>query len=187
MRKKHVVDAAYWILEMANPAGTSPLVPLSQYWHVCWHKAYPEIHAIMTTPLEATRKEAADVHTMKDQFELLWICLANYGIGARDIWNMDKTGFMVGMLKKCIVMVPREMKKCYTQNPNNKELITCIECISASGEFILSMIIIKGKNLHYCNFTNTTKEGHNKNTSWCNTKSGYIDSEKSLLQLDHFD
>jgi hypothetical protein len=164
-----------------------PPKPLSHHWHARWHKAHPEIHSIMTTPLEATRKEAADVHTIKDWFELLRICLANYGIGVRDIWNMDETGFMVGILKKCVVMVPREIKKCYTRNPNNKELITCVECIFAAGEFIPSMIIIKGKKLHYRNFTNAAKEGHDKDTSWCNTKSGYIDSEKSLLWLDHFD
>jgi hypothetical protein len=187
MRKKHVVDAAYWILEMANPADAPPPKPLSHHWHARWHKAHLEIHSIMTTPLEATRKEAADVHTIKDWFELLRICLANYGIGVRDIWNIDETGFMVGMLKKCVVMVLREIKKCYTRNPNNKELITCVECISAAGEFIPSMIIIKGKKLHYRNFTNAAKEGHDKDTSWCNTKSGYIDSEKSLLWLNHFD
>jgi hypothetical protein len=88
---------------------------------------------------------------------------------------------MVSILKKCVVIVLREIKKCYTRNPNNKELITYVKCISASGEFIPLMIIIKGKKLYYRNFTNTAKEGHNKDTSWYNTKSGYINSKKSLL------
>jgi hypothetical protein len=57
------------------------------------------------------------------------------------------------------VIVLREIKKCYTRNPNNKELITCVKCISTSREFIPLMIIIKGKKLYYYNFTNTAKEG----------------------------
>jgi hypothetical protein len=69
------------------------------------------------------------------------------------------------MLKKCVVIVLREIKKCYTRNPNNKELITCVKCISTAGEFIPSMIIIKGKHLYYRNFKNAAKEGHDRNTS----------------------
>jgi hypothetical protein len=78
---------------------------------------------------------------------------------------MDKIGFIVGMLKKCVVMVLREMKKCYTRNPSNKELITYVKYISTAREFIPLIIIIKGKNLYYYNFKNTAKEGHDHDTS----------------------
>jgi hypothetical protein len=69
------------------------------------------------------------------------------------------------MLKKCVVIVLREIKKCYTQNPNNKELITYVKCISTAREFIPSIIIIKGKHLYYRNFKNAAKEGYNRDTS----------------------
>ena len=43
--------------------------------------------------------------------------------------------------------MPREIKKVYTRNPNNKELVTCVESISAIGECIPSYIIVKGETL----------------------------------------
>jgi hypothetical protein len=79
---------------------------------------------------------------------------------------MDETGFMVGMLKACQVLVPREIKACYTRNPQNRELVTCVECISAAGEYIPSYIVIKGEHIMALWFKNAAADGHDLNTVW---------------------
>jgi hypothetical protein len=40
------------------------------------------------------------------------------------------------------------------------------------------MIIIKGTHLHQRNFANAFADGHDAETAWTTTKSGYIDEEK---------
>jgi DDE superfamily endonuclease len=110
-----------------------------------------------------------------------------YGLGPKDIWNMDETGFMVGMLQDCHVLVPREIKKYYTRNPMNREMVTCVECVSAYGESIPSSIVIKGKHLLKRWLDDAPAQGHHPKTTWNVTESGYMNSDLSLLWLEHFD
>ena len=142
---------------------------------------------IVNTPLENIRKEAADATTIKEWFEKLRLCLRTYGIGVRDIWNMDETGFIVGMLQSCKVLVPHEIKKYYTRNPTNREIVTCVEAVSVAGEFILLYIIIKGKHLLKYWLDNMPNQGYYRETCWTTTQSGYINTEKSISWLDYFD
>jgi DDE superfamily endonuclease len=144
------------------------------------------LHEIITKPISNTRKEAAEDYDIKEWFELLQACMKEYDIGEGEIWNFDETGFQVGMLKGAKVMVPREIKQAYIRSPENREMITCIECISAKGECIPSFIIVKGKNLMGRWFRDWESQGHHPKTAWTYTASGFTDTEKTRLFLDHF-
>jgi hypothetical protein len=80
-------------------------------------------------------------------FELLKKCKEEFDIQDIDIWNFDKTGFQVGNLKGAAVFVPREIKKAFIRDPHNRELVTCVECVSAAGEAFPSFTIVKGASI----------------------------------------
>lgn len=187
LTKKHVVAATHWILKLLNPADAPPPTPLYKGWFARWVKARPLLHEIITTPLNHSRKAAVNPDEIAEWFEKLRVVMEEYGITPRDIQNMDETGFMVGMLKSCTVLVPQDIKKCYVRDPGAREMVTCVECVSAAGEHIPSTIIAKGSTLPRRQFTDAHKQGHDANTKWCTTDSGFINEEKALLQLDHFD
>jgi hypothetical protein len=189
LKPMHVVGAGNWILQMANPEGATAPKPLSKQWFARWVKRHPEYHIIVTTPLETERKEAGNTTMIGEWFEKLRTCITLYGIGPRDLWNMDETGFMVAMLKACKVLVPREIKKCYVRNPSVRDMVTCVEAVSAAGEYIPSMMILKGTKLFERSFFDTGVCGnnHDPQTKWTTTKSGYIDEEKTLQWIEHFD
>ena len=94
---------------------------------------------------------------------------------------------MVGILKACQVLVPREIKASYTRNPQNRELVTCVECISTAGEYLPYYICIKWEYLLARCIQNAATDGHDRNTVWTTTQSGYMDAEKALGWLEHFD
>src|SRR5436305_118435 len=75
--------------------------------------------------------------------------MRHYGVTEREIWNMDETGFMVGMLKECKVLVPRKIKQCYTRDPSNKEMVTCVEAVSAAGEYIPTSSLLNRSHSRY--------------------------------------
>jgi len=69
--------------------------------------------------------------------------MEEYDIDEGDIWNFDETGFQVRELKGTKVLVPHEIKKVFIKNPYNREIVTCVECISVCGEALPSFIITK--------------------------------------------
>ena len=41
-----------------------------------------------------------------------------------------------------------EKRKTYIQSPENREWVSILECISASGRSVRPIVIFKGKNVH---------------------------------------
>ena len=115
--------------------------------------------------------------SIKKWFTKLWDYILRYGLGERDIWNMDETEFIVGILRSCEVLVPQEIKKYYTRNPMNREMITCVNYISAHREYIPSYIIIKGKSLLKRWLSDVPAQGYDAKTKWNISDSGYINTE----------
>jgi hypothetical protein len=50
-------------------------------------------------------------------------------------------------LKGAAVFILQEFRKAFIRNPYNRELVTCVEYVSAAGEALLSFIIVKGASL----------------------------------------
>ena len=63
-----------------------------------------------------------------------------------DIYNFDKTGFLMGMLSVAKVVTSSEQRgKPRTKQPSNQEWVTVVMGIYTTGWMVLSYIIIKDK------------------------------------------
>lgn len=58
-----------------------------------------------------------------------------------NIYNMDETGVMLSMLNSVTVLLGKDDKHDYRGAGVKRTMITAVECISASGECLKSMII----------------------------------------------
>lgn len=74
------------------------------------------------------------------------------------MWNFDEIGFQIGCLLRRIVIVPADVKSIYLANPNNRESLTSLECVSAIGKSIESYLIIKGEVIAEKLFDNKVKD-----------------------------
>jgi hypothetical protein len=72
------------------------------------------------------------------------------GIRQEDIWNMDETGIALGVCTNTRVLGSSLKKKTYIKSPENREWVSIIEAISASGQAIRPVVIFKGQ---YCQTT----------------------------------
>ena len=62
---------------------------------------------------------------------------------------MDETGFRIGVGRayKVVTIIANKDLPLFLQDPDNRELITSIECICARGSYIPSFIILSAKTL----------------------------------------
>ena len=68
-------------------------------------------------------------------------------IPANQRWNMDETGVMEGYGLNGYIVGNAEIRKIQRKQPGSRVWTTIIECISATGESILPLIIYKGKSV----------------------------------------
>ena len=122
--------------------------PLGDHWLQRFLKRHPNIRVVKRRARERERKEAENYSNIKAWFDKWIPFLAEHGFAANDIWNMDETGFMIGFGRDQWVVTRVEKK--VRQNlsiamPQNREISTVIEAISAAGDVIPPMIVLKGK------------------------------------------
>ena len=67
------------------------------------------------------------------------------GITDEDSWNMDETGFRIGVGKSQFVVSTHKVKKLVMADPDNRDYITSVECINGTGRVIPPMIILQKK------------------------------------------
>jgi hypothetical protein len=65
------------------------------------------------------------------------------GIPPECIWNMDETGFRIGIGKDHLIVTKRSRAQ-YFSLPENRESATAIEAISAAGHHIPAFLILSG-------------------------------------------
>jgi hypothetical protein len=70
--------------------------------------------------------------------------MEKYGIDPADIYNMDETGFRIGVIAGRIVITHLTTKAVYLADPDNRESLTAVETIGADGSTIPPMLILKG-------------------------------------------
>ena len=87
-----------------------------------------------------------DPKIIGEWFNLVQKTIIQYGIHPDDIYNFDETGFAMGLTSTARVITRAEYygrRSCL--QPGNREWVTVIECINASGWVLSPCIIFKGK------------------------------------------
>ncbi|KFY20736.1 hypothetical protein V493_07629, partial [Pseudogymnoascus sp. VKM F-4281 (FW-2241)] len=105
-------------------------------------KLKADFHFITTKPIAQHRTKAQREPTVIKWFEKYTAMIQERGINHKSIWNMDETGFRVGIPGGERVLVPRAVKQLYTTSPENRTSITIMEAISAGGKHIPPVLVV---------------------------------------------
>jgi hypothetical protein len=155
----------------------------SQSWMTKFIKhQLPEYHSITTKPIAQQRTAAQDESTVAAWFEDYFEFLNTHGIQPDSIWNMDETGFRVGIPGGERVLVPIGVSELYTPSPENRTSITVIETVSAIGKVIPPVLIIEGKK-HMESWYHDNLDGNERILL---SDSGYSNDDLALKWLQHF-
>ena len=105
------------------------------------------------------------------------------GILPNDTYNMDETGFRIGIGKDQLIITKRK-RTHYFGLSENRESTTAIECILAAGEFVPLFLILSGT-LHMAQWYQVKEL--DSCTAIIPASSEYSNDEISLKLIKHFD
>ncbi|KAJ6436064.1 hypothetical protein O9K51_11412 [Purpureocillium lavendulum] len=129
------------------------------------------------------RHSSEDFDRVVEYFQKLQEIIEEAGILPEDIWNMDETGFRIGVGKDQLIITKRK-RSHYFSIPENRESATLIEAISAGGRYTPAFIILAGQN-HMAHWYH--QQELEPETVLRPTPSGYSNDEISLEWIQHFD
>ena len=160
-----------------------PLPPPSQRWLTKFIK--DELHAfhfITTKPIAQQCARAQDETTIQDWFKRYHEFVLQHHINPESIWNMDETGFRIGIPGGERVIIPREAKELYTPSPENRMSITILETVSAVGKVIPPVLVVPAK-IHMDSWYHNNLQGIELILL---SDSRFSNSQLALRWLEHF-
>jgi DDE superfamily endonuclease len=132
--------------------------------------------------LSAQRKAAQKLSDIETHFSKFGRRYRQLEIKPCNLHNFDETGFRIGCLAGQIVFT-RRGKQIYISDPDNRELVTSMESISAEGKTTDPMIIMPGQVMKEKHFP----KGLNDGIRMAVSESGYTNDLLSFEWLKHFD
>jgi hypothetical protein len=119
---------------------------LGVHWVDCFVKQYPEqLISKWTTAMDNSRHKADSGSKYSLYFNLLRKKTDQYHVEARQIYNMNEKGFMLGVVGRSKRIFSRtsykERKRKSTIQDGSREWITLLACICADGSYLEPALI----------------------------------------------
>ena len=123
-----------------------PPQPTGKKWVSRFIQSQPELQTKWTRRLNSQRAQYEDPTTIAAWFKLVEETRQTYGVLDQDIYNFDETGFAMGVAatSKVVTSADRVGRAVIIQ-PGNREWVTVIECVNASGSALPPFVILYGK------------------------------------------
>jgi hypothetical protein len=157
--------------------------PVGKNWVDNFVKRTPELRKRWSRPYDHQRAACEDPAAIQRWFDQVKTTKEKWGILDDDIYNFDETGFMMGKLLSQMVITGWDCsgKKKRVQ-PGNREWVTVIQGVGASGRRIPPFVIFAGKVLISTWFKDLPRD-------WVLTVSinGWTNNQLALAWLEHFD
>ena len=149
-----------------------------------WIKRYSKwLKTLKSKPLSFVRRNAYNRQDIIEYFVDFKRYREKWGIVDDDIYNFDETGCQIGLTTRNRVVVLQGLDKIFVNNPDNKELVTCIKCFSTTGYYVLQMLIFKGAYYLRKYFDNDI----DGNTLFVRLETGYTNDILTLAQVKYFE
>jgi len=129
------------------------LQPVGQLWIPHFVRRNPRVASIIGRKLAAERASAATPEQIRAFLELVEEMRQRFNIPYDDVYNMDETGVALGVCTNTRVLASSLKIKAYIKSPENREWVSIIECISATGKKLRCVVIFKGQCLQSTWFT----------------------------------
>lgn len=124
--------------------------PLSKRWVYNFIHCNPSIASVIGRRIEASCLQGTQLQQLGAFYTHFHSVQTRYNIQQRNVWNMDEMGTALGVCTNNRVLGSSEKQKrgrTYVAGPQNREWVSILETISATGEHIRPCIIFKGKAL----------------------------------------
>ena len=111
-----------------------PPLPVGKNWVSRFVNGQSELQTRWNRKFHSQRGKCEDPITITAWFKLVEETRQRYGILEQDVYNFDETGFMMGVAATSKVVTSADtVGRAVTVQPGNRDWVTTIECINASG------------------------------------------------------
>ncbi|KAB2106151.1 hypothetical protein AG0111_0g6185 [Alternaria gaisen] len=123
-----------------------PPLPVGKCWVARFIQSQPELQTKWTRRFHSQRALCENPATIAAWFKLVEETRQTYGVLDQDIYNFDETGFAMGVASTSKVVTSSDrVGRAVVVQPGNREWVTAIECVNASGWALPPFIILAGK------------------------------------------
>ena len=125
-----------------------PSTTIGENWVNRYIKRHPELKSKYTRKYDYQRAKCEDSGLIKSWFARVQETIQKYGILMEDIYNMDETGFQMGVTSTAKVVCGSETRQSHAKalQPGNREWVTAIVAINAAGWSLPPQIIFAAVN-----------------------------------------
>ena len=88
---------------------------ISELWVNHFIKCHPELKSKYTCPYDYQCTKYKDLELIKSWFKCVQETIQKYGILEQDIYNIDKTGFQMGVVSTTKIIYNLEIKDSYVK------------------------------------------------------------------------
>jgi len=123
-----------------------PPQPVGKKWVSRFIQNQPELQTKWTRRFHSQRATCEDPIAITAWFKLVEETRQTYGVLDQDIYNFDETGFAMGVAGTSKVVTSSDrVGRAVIIQPGNREWVTAIECVNASGWSLPPFMILRGK------------------------------------------
>jgi hypothetical protein len=120
--------------------------PVGKHWATRFVARQNALKMAFNRPKDKQRRLQEDPAVIGPWFTLVAKTIAKYGVQPKDIHNFDETGFQMGVIGSMKVVTGSERHgRPDLVQPGNREWVTVIQSICASGSCTPPFIIYKGR------------------------------------------
>ena len=125
--------AQYLLSARLNTPSNS--ITIGGYWVNCYIQCHPELKSKYTWKYDYQHAKCENSELIKAWFKCVKGIIEEYGIVKEDIYNMDETGFQMGVTSTAKVVCGFKIKSRHSKalQPGNREWVIPIVAINALG------------------------------------------------------
>ena len=180
----HIIDVRRMGDVLLRARGQNPPPhPLGKNWASRFVKRQSELQTKWNRKFHSQRARCEDPVRISSWFKLVQDTRVTYGVNDQDVYNFDETGFMMGVAATSKVVTSSDtIGRATTVQPGNREWVTAIECINASGWCLPPFVILAAK-LHQASWYQDLPPDWSVAVS----DNGWTTYELGLEWVKHFD
>jgi hypothetical protein len=120
--------------------------PVGKNWVDNFIKRTPELRTRWSRLYDRQRAACEDPALIRPWFTLVQNMKAKYSIVDEDMYNFDESGFLMGKISSQLVVTGSEKpRKARKLQASNREWVTLVQGVSATGRHISPFLIFTGK------------------------------------------
>lgn len=143
----HLIHVRRMADALLQKRGQNPPPPsVGKNWASRFVQRQSELQTKWDRKSHSQRARCEDPVKIQSWFKLVQDTRVAYGVNDQDVYNFDETGFRIGVAATSKVVTSSDtISRAKTVQPGNREWVTAIKCINASGWRLPPFMILAAK------------------------------------------